>query len=73
MPELWADPERLTIIGLLVTVLVSGLRRDWVFGWAYMEMRARAERFEELALKTLGLAERMTDIVEGAKSERRGQ
>lgn len=71
MPELWSNPERLTIIGLLVTILVSGIRRDWVFGWTYAEMARRAERFEDLALKTLGLAERMTDIVERARSEGR--
>jgi hypothetical protein len=64
MPPEWTDPERLTVIGLLVIVIVSGMRRDWVWGWTYQEMRARAERFEELALKTLGLAERMTDIAE---------
>lgn len=71
MPELLSNPERLTVIGLLLMALITGIRQDWVFGWTYLEMRKRAERFEELALKTLGLAERMTDIVERSKAEGR--
>ena len=30
MPPEWTDPERLTVIGLLVIVIVSGMRRDWL-------------------------------------------
>lgn len=71
MPDLFSDPERITIIGLLLAIIISGVRKDWVFGWTYHEMRGRAERFEDLALKTLGLAERMTAIVEGVKDKGR--
>jgi hypothetical protein len=61
MPGL--NPEQLTIVGLLLAILVGGVRRDWVFGWTYREMADDLTEdrnyWRSMALRTLGVAEKV--------------
>lgn len=70
MPDWLSSPEKITLVGLLFGIIWAGIQRWWVFGWAYDRETARADRFEALALKTIGLAEQMTDLVQAAGKQR---
>lgn len=52
------DAEQFTIIGLLVTAILSNLRGDWYSAKAFNQMRAEMlERYAELAVQNKLLAE----------------
>lgn len=44
-------------VGLLVLILIGGLRRWWVPGWAYDEMRHDRDQWKTIALRTLQVSE----------------
>ena len=48
---------------MLLAIGWAGYKQFWVFGWAYVEQKQRADRFEELALRSLHIATRVTDVV----------
>lgn len=48
---------------LLLAIGYAGYRRFWVWGWSYDEQKQRADKFEELAFRSLHIATRVTDVV----------
>jgi hypothetical protein len=58
------DPERLTIIGLLIVALVTGAREVWVFGWYYRQMRDDRDEWRDLARRGTGMAEKAVDVAQ---------
>ena len=58
------------VVGILVFIIVSGMKKVWVFGWIYIqtmhdleEMRSERDEWKELAWNNSGLAERAITIV----------
>jgi hypothetical protein len=48
------------LVALLV-VIVTGMRRRWVFGWQYDAALKDCEEWKSRALRAMGVAERATD------------
>lgn len=48
---------------LLIAIGWAGYKRYWVFGYFYDEQKKRADRFEDLAFRSLHIAARVTDVV----------
>lgn len=40
-------------LAMFIIIVVSGMRGAWVYGYLYQQERARADRFESLALDLL--------------------
>ena len=60
------------IIGVLVIVLFGGIKKWWVFGWQYTELKDRHAKlgeerdgWKELALRSANLAESMQELARG--------
>lgn len=52
------------VIGLLIAILVGGVRRWWVFGWQHEEMRKDRDEWKALALHSITTAEAGTTLAE---------
>lgn len=50
------------MVGLLITVLLGGHRKWWVFGWRYSEVVKERDEWRELALRSANLAESLNEI-----------
>jgi hypothetical protein len=60
--------SRAGIIGLLLIIILSGARGDWVFGWVYRSLLNELERcrhdrdkWRDLALSSTGIAEELVE------------
>jgi hypothetical protein len=51
----------LGVIGLLVVIIVTGLRRQWVWGWMYAELIEDRDEWKQMALHGTRLTERAVD------------
>lgn len=49
---------------MFIIIVVSGMRGAWVYGYLYQQERARADRFEALALDLLRTAQAAVSAVE---------
>jgi len=56
--------QRAGVIGLLVLILVSGARRGWVWGYQLQEMQIDRDRWRDLALRSMGQANRSMDVAQ---------
>lgn len=52
------------VTGLLVLIIIGGMKRWWVFGWIYREKNDECEKWKDLALRTLSTSEDIADAVE---------
>lgn len=52
------------VTGLLVLIIIGGMKRWWVFGWIYREKHDECERWKDLALRSLSVSEDIADVVE---------
>lgn len=57
------------IIGMFVVILWSGIKKWWVFGWQYQELKERHAKlgeerdgWKELALRSTNLAESLQEM-----------
>jgi hypothetical protein len=41
----------------LILIVVSGAKKAWVFGWTYQDLQTDRDRWQQLALKNLKIAE----------------
>jgi predicted nucleotidyltransferase len=57
-------------VALLLIILWTGARGKWVYGRTYEEMRRRAERYEDLALRAVGAAEGGTELAKRLADEK---
>lgn len=61
MPDDWTPIIRLVsdggMIGLLVAILIGGVRQWWVFGWTYRDKARESEEWKVLALQGVTTAE----------------
>ena len=55
------NPERLTLLSLLVVIIYTGSKKVWVWGYQLLEADARATRWEQIALKALKVGETLAD------------
>jgi hypothetical protein len=53
----------------LLFVILTGVRRLWVFGWAYEEKAKEADQWREMALRGTTLAEKAVKRDEQDKPE----
>ena len=51
-------------IGLLVVILIGGMRAWWVWGWLYREVVEEKNEWKDIALRGIISAEEAVDIVE---------
>lgn len=58
------DPEALTtflrdagVIGVLVIIIVGGIKKLWVWGWQYREMEKDRDFWRDTALRALNISE----------------
>lgn len=58
------DPEALTtflrdagVIGVLVIIIVGGIKKLWVWGWQYREMERDRDFWRDTALRALNISE----------------
>lgn len=70
----WGIVDKGGVIAILFVILITGVRRWWVFGWVYREEKARSDEWRALALSGTKIAEVMADQAktEKARSMRRG-
>lgn len=54
----------LGVIGLLIVLLWGGIKKWWVFGWAYDQIVIDRDEWKEMALKGIQLAARTVDAVD---------
>lgn len=57
------------LVGLFIIILWGGIKKWWVFGWQYNELRERLAKLEvekdgwkELALRSANLAESLQEV-----------
>lgn len=57
------------VTGLLLVIILGGIRRWWVFGWIYKESEERCEmvakerdEWKALALRSTNLAESLSEL-----------
>jgi hypothetical protein len=55
------------IAGFLILILVGGYRKWWVWGWLYEQKSKEAERWQDLALSSTSLAERVADLADNPR------
>jgi hypothetical protein len=60
------------IIGILVIILFTGIKRMWVFGWQYNELKERYAKlveekdgWKDLAMRSANLAESIQELARG--------
>jgi hypothetical protein len=58
--------QRAGILGLLVFILVSGARKVWVWGFQLEEMRVDRDRWRDIALRSMGHANRSVDVAQNS-------
>lgn len=51
------------VLAILVLIIVTGVRRYWVFGWQYEEKLRECEDLRRLAYRLLGVSEGTIDLV----------
>lgn len=51
--------DKAGVIVLLFFILVSGVKKWWVFGWVYRESEERSKEWRDLALTGTRIAEHM--------------
>lgn len=49
MDELLQSMDKGGVIGMCVMLLISGVKKWWVFGWVYEEMRADRDDWKRVA------------------------
>ena len=64
MPEA-LSAERITIIGMLLSVLWGGARGIWVWGWQYREAVRDRDEWKGLALRGTQMAQRAVTLANG--------
>lgn len=47
------------IIGLLVVILVGGMRQWWVFGWQYRQVLGERDEFKKALVDSLEVARKV--------------
>lgn len=67
--QAFADPERLTIIALLLFFLGGFKTGSWVMGREYQVERQRGDKYEAIVLRLVGVAESL--LQERHSDERR--
>jgi len=58
------NAEKLGIVGILFVALLGGMRKWWVWGWAYDQVVAERDEWKHLALKSFELASKVTEAAE---------
>lgn len=58
------------LIGLLLVILIGGVKQWWVFGWAYRDKVREVEEWKTIALHGVSAAEQTMSLAE-ALSRRR--
>lgn len=53
--------------------MVGGIRRWWVWGWHYDQVRIERDQWKELALEVSGIVTRTSIVAEGALHIARGK
>jgi hypothetical protein len=59
-------PQRLTLIGAMLIVIVAGYKRLWVWGWQYDEMTKDRDFWRTAAIKGTYMTERTVQLAETA-------
>lgn len=49
----------LGIVGLLLVIIIGGLRGFWVWGWLYREEQRDKNEWKAIALQALGITEKV--------------
>lgn len=47
------------IIGLLIAVLIGGMRQWWVFGWQYRQVVSERDEFKKALMDSLEVARKV--------------
>jgi hypothetical protein len=50
------------VVAVLLTILVTGLKRMWVPGWRYQEVLKERDEWKEIALRSTNLAESLGEL-----------
>jgi hypothetical protein len=50
--------------GIITAVVGAGIRRAWVWGWTYTEMRDDRDFWRKTALTAMGHTDRAIDVVD---------
>jgi hypothetical protein len=61
--ELASYVNDLGLVGLLLIIIVTGIRQIWVFGWVYVSVVKERDEWKRIALESYHLLEKTTDIV----------
>ena len=59
------------VVSLLLTFIVGGIRRWWVWGWQYDDLRKSHDEWKTIALAGSNLSRRAVEIVERGVSDAR--
>lgn len=58
------------VVGVLVSIIVGGLRGWWVPGWMYEQQKRELEQWKQLALSGTTMAERLTRSIPSPRARR---
>lgn len=56
----------------LLTVIWTGIRRFWVFGWQFEDMRVDRDRYRDMALRGVGAAEKSVEVTQELAERKSG-
>lgn len=63
-------PEQVAAVaGILGAVIVSGIKKVWVWGWTYNSVVEDRDFWRTTALKSMGHADKAIDIAAGSKGD----
>lgn len=52
------------LAGIIGAVIGAGIRRAWVWGWTYTEMRAERDFWRDTALQAMGHTDKAIDVAD---------
>jgi hypothetical protein len=66
VPPDWSDPDRITVIALLLGAFLLGMKKKWVWGWAYDAMESDRDYWKGRALDLLLTSKEAVSVAEEA-------